>query len=58
MPEIEGVLYCDGCGAEIVGAPVVRDDRRYCCLDCAEGRVCDCGLILEDDRRDESSLGT
>jgi hypothetical protein len=52
MPEVEGVLFCDRCGAEIVGAPVVRGTMKYCCEDCAEGRGCDCGLILDDERRD------
>lgn len=52
MPQIDGVLFCDGCGAEIVGAPVVRDRRRHCCEDCANGLRCDCGLILDDDRRE------
>ncbi|OGO16444.1 MAG: hypothetical protein A2Y93_09585 [Chloroflexi bacterium RBG_13_68_17] len=58
MAETEEILYCDRCGAEIVGAPVVQDDRQHCCLDCAEGRECDCGLLLEDDRRGQAgSLG-
>ncbi len=56
MPVIEGVLFCDRCGAEIVGAPVVRGRLRYCCEDCANGLACDCGLLLEDDRhRSEES---
>jgi hypothetical protein len=52
MPQIEGVYYCDRCGAEIVGSPVVRENRRHCCQDCADGLPCDCALILEDDRRE------
>ncbi len=52
MPEIEGVLFCDGCGAEIVGAPAVRGNLRHCCEDCAEGLECECGLVLEDERRE------
>jgi hypothetical protein len=55
MPEIDGDLYCDRCGAEVVGAPVVREGSLYCCADCAEGQECDCGLILDDDRREGSS---
>jgi hypothetical protein len=55
MAETDEILYCDRCGAEIVGAPVVRGGSRYCCLDCAEGRDCDCGLLLEDDRRDQAA---
>jgi hypothetical protein len=49
MPEIEGVLYCDGCGAEIRGAPIVKGELKYCCEDCAEGLSCDCALILDDE---------
>jgi hypothetical protein len=54
MPQIDGVYFCDRCGAEIVGAPVMRGDRRHCCQDCADGFPCDCALILEDDRREGS----
>jgi hypothetical protein len=57
MAQTEGVLYCDGCGAEIVGSPVMRGNRRHCCQDCAEGRPCDCALILEDDRREGRDAG-
>jgi hypothetical protein len=46
------VRYCEGCGAEISGAPVLQDGRQYCCQDCAEGRECECGLVFEDDRRE------
>jgi hypothetical protein len=53
MPVIEGVPFCDGCGAEIHGPPVVVEKRLHCCELCAEGLDCDCALILEDDRRDE-----
>lgn len=47
----EGVLFCDGCGAEIQGAPILRGDKQHCCELCAEGGECDCGLTFEDDRR-------
>ena len=50
MPITEGVVYCDGCGAEVKGAPVVRQDLTYCCETCAEGGECDCGEE-DDDRR-------
>jgi hypothetical protein len=56
MPRQDEVVYCDGCGAEIVGAPVVRGGRRYCCQDCAEGLACDCALILDDERSEEPGL--
>lgn len=49
MPVIEGVLFCDGCGAEIPGAPVLRGETLYCCEDCADGMACDCALILADE---------
>jgi hypothetical protein len=54
MPEIDGVLFCDGCGAEIVGAPVVGGRMRYCCERCARGESCDCALILDDDEPREA----
>jgi hypothetical protein len=50
MGWIEGVLFCDGCGAEIVMASlVVRDGAYFCCARCADGERCDCGLVLDDD---------
>ena len=45
------VLYCSGCGAEIVGAPFLKEGKYFCCEDCAEGKVCSCALLYEDDRR-------
>jgi hypothetical protein len=58
MPVIEGTVYCERCGAEIVGAPVVRDGVLYCCDDCADGGECNCALLLEDDRgRDSEGMG-
>jgi hypothetical protein len=51
MPTIEGVPYCDGCGAEIVNAPVARGGIIYCCHQCADGERCDCGVFLEEDGR-------
>jgi hypothetical protein len=52
MPEMDGVLFCDRCGAEVAGAPVMRGKLGYCCEDCANGLECDCGVILEDDRQE------
>lgn len=57
MPVLDGVLFCDRCGAEIIGAPVVRGKLRYCCEDCANGLPCECGLLLEDDRRRNEDTG-
>jgi hypothetical protein len=50
MPITEGVVYCDGCGVEVEGAPVVKQGLRYCCITCAEGGECDCGAEEEDQR--------
>jgi hypothetical protein len=49
MPITEGVVYCDGCGAEITGPPVVQQGMDYCCDLCAKGDECDCGA--DDDER-------
>ncbi len=57
MPMIEGVRFCDGCGAEIIGAPVVRGQTQYCCVPCSEGRECDCALVFEDERREAGVEG-
>ena len=50
MSLTEGVVYCDGCGAEVVDVPVVREGSTFCCVICAEGGECHCGEE-EDDRR-------
>ena len=49
MPLIEGVLYCDGCGAEILGAPHVVGELNYCCMDCFHGISCDCGVYRDEE---------
>jgi len=49
MPLIEGVLYCDGCGAEILGAPHVWKEQNFCCMDCFNGVECNCGVFRDDD---------
>ena len=51
MAWVEGVLYCDGCGAEVNGAPVLRGQKSHCCEACAEGLECECALIFEEERR-------
>ena len=56
MPSIEGVLFCDGCGAEVLGAPVGKDDRVHCCTRCAQGQDCQCALVLDDGRGERFSL--
>ncbi len=49
MSITEGVVYCDGCGTEVKGTPVVKKGSDYCCTTCADGGECDCG-DEEDDR--------
>lgn len=56
MPNIDGVLFCDGCGAEIPGAPLISSNQIHCCQDCAEGRACHCPLVLDDGRGDDFNL--
>jgi hypothetical protein len=43
MSLIDNIHLCDGCGVEIVGAPVYVNQKYFCCQDCADGRECDCG---------------
>ena len=50
MSITEGVVYCDGCGVEVKGTPVVRQGSSYCCAVCADGGECDCGQDEEDRR--------
>ncbi|MFZ2361300.1 MAG: hypothetical protein WA040_18305 [Anaerolineae bacterium] len=35
-------VVCDGCGVEIAWAAFVLGDKTFCCVDCAEGRDCEC----------------
>jgi hypothetical protein len=51
------MVICDGCGTEVTWSPVVANDRQYCCIDCQEGRPCDCGARMdeEDEHRDPLS---
>jgi len=56
MPITEGVVYCDGCGVEVDGAPVVKQGLNYCCTVCAEGGECDCGAD-DEDRRSAGTAG-
>lgn len=56
MPNIDGVLFCDGCGAEIHGAPIVKGSQIHCCSQCAQGQPCQCPLVLEDGRGEHLNL--
>lgn len=52
MSNIEQTIFCFGCGTEVYWAPIMKNDKPYCCQDCLEGRGCDCHVRqdLEDDR--------
>lgn len=58
MVRIEDTVYCDGCGVEITWGPVKAKGKDYCCIDCRDGYVCNCGdrMELEDDRRTSSDV--
>ncbi|OGO35945.1 MAG: hypothetical protein A2W35_18965 [Chloroflexi bacterium RBG_16_57_11] len=58
MTILDGVHFCDGCGAEITWSPVVvraKGDNlqhragHFCCADCADERPCRCGERMEFD---------
>lgn len=53
MTRTDDTIWCDGCGIEILWAPLTVGKHEYCCEDCWEGRECRCGerMELEDDRR-------
>ena len=60
------ILRCDGCGAEITWAPVIRrrsESTRlfhYCCRDCLDGRLCECGerMVFDEEPRSASGIPT
>lgn len=59
MVRIDDTLWCDGCGVEILWAPVIYDRRYFCCEVCCRGEECDCAQRLEeDDQRRESPFST
>ena len=58
MVKLEDTFFCDGCGAEILLAPVMKERHEYCCEDCAQGYECKCGERMELDetgRRDRGA---
>jgi hypothetical protein len=57
MVKIYEILFCDGCGVEILLAPVVQEQREYCCEDCAQVLPCHCGERLELDEQRRASTG-
>jgi hypothetical protein len=44
-------IWCDGCGVEILWAPVCAEARDFCCADCRDGFACECGDRPELDAR-------
>jgi hypothetical protein len=53
MAKIEDTVRCDGCGVEILGAPLVVAGLYYCCQDCRDGLECDCSerlVMMEEER--------
>ena len=42
MARTEETVRCDGCGVEILGAPVIVAGFYYCCQDCRDGLECEC----------------
>lgn len=53
-------IWCDGCGAEILWIPYLVKGEDFCCQDCANGMICNCGDNLEwdDEYRDTTNLMT
>lgn len=47
--KIEDTIYCDGCGVEILWAPVRANQHQYCCADCRDGFECNCGARMESE---------
>jgi len=49
MVKTNDVIYCDGCGIEIICQPYRKEQWVFCCKDCASGLVCDCGERMEQE---------
>lgn len=66
MTHNEEVLWCDGCGIEIIWVPYrISRDREsviqdYCCEDCYIGLSCECGerMEMDDERRKSPGITT
>jgi len=59
MSRVDFTIYCDGCGAEILGIPIVRSKHDFCCQDCLRGFRCECctwDSLDDDDRRLDESV--
>lgn len=55
MSRIENTVRCDGCGVEILGAPLVVAGYDYCCQDCRDGLECECSIRYELEEPIETS---
>lgn len=49
MARTEETVRCDGCGVEILVAPVIVAGFYYCCQDCRDGLECECSKHFEVD---------
>lgn len=60
MAWYEESIWCEGCGIEITGRPVVVTKRIYCCQDCARGIRCNCSerMEMDDSRRNAGEPST
>lgn len=46
---LKDTIWCDGCGIELLWAPVRGNQRDYCCEDCKNGFACSCGSRMEEE---------
>ncbi len=58
MAHEKDIIWCDGCGVEILWAPLVVAGRDYCCQDCCDGLLCECGDRQEPEERRARSDAT
>ncbi len=52
MGRIDDLVWCAGCGGEILLTPVYREDYEFCCQDCADGLCCWCDNFWLGDKDD------
>jgi hypothetical protein len=66
MPIIEGVIFCENCGIEIMSSPYIPNQIKkhiakeavyYCCLECYQGYKCSCSgnFEFEDELRSKNA---
>jgi len=58
MAGFENIIWCDGCGAEILYRPYLVNKNVFCCQDCAQGFSCKCTRSMEwkEDYREPISI--